>query len=116
MKKCTLFAAIAAIFLLSGCQNYAEKKITEQEYGEKWAFTSAEASLRCYKDGDIKAPVVVLDGKSYGLTGFADAKYGQNDVNALNPYWKKDTRAGKEGLRVDLGTITNDANKLCEGL
>lgn len=116
MGKYKMFAAFAVVLALSGCNDYAQKKITAQEYGGKWAFTSNEATIKCYKDGDIKAPVVVINGVSYGLTGYADAKYGQNDVKALNEHWKKDTRVGREGLMIDLGAITNDANKLCEEL
>ncbi|WP_052502798.1 DUF2511 domain-containing protein [Halarcobacter anaerophilus] len=114
MKTIKLIAAIAVAVMLAGCSNYSDKKVTQDEFGEKWAFTVEEATLGCYKDGDTKAPVVVIDGKSYGLTGYADAKYGQNNLNALDKFWKKDTRAGREGMKIDLSAVTREANKLCE--
>ena len=77
------------------------KKITKTEYGNKWAFKQDEAILKCYTDGDIKSPVVELDGIPYGLTGFADNKYGQSDINAMNKHWL-DNPVYK-GMKVDIG-------------
>ncbi len=113
MKRHVLFV-VATILLLVGCSSNNEKTITAKEYGDKWSFTADTAVIKCYKDGDIKAPVVIINGKPYGLTGYADAKYGQNDVSALNEYLLKDNRPGREGMMIDIGTITSDANNLCE--
>jgi hypothetical protein len=88
-----------------------DKKIYKKDYGDKWAFTSDEAVLVCHNDNDIKSPVVVINSKPYGLTGFADGQYGQSDINAINAVWLKDKTTG---LNVDLGTFTKEALKLCE--
>jgi RNA polymerase subunit RPABC4/transcription elongation factor Spt4 len=91
-----------------------ERKITKAEYGDKWAFTYEKAVLKCYKDGDIKSPIIELNGIPYGLTGFADNKYGQGDLNALNKYWLEDTSPYMKGTHISVGIFTDDALKLCD--
>jgi len=109
------------VLLFSGCETLtpADERVQSQEaivmekgYKSTWPFTVDMVILKCYRVKDIDAPVVVLNGKQYGLTGFADGLYGQNDTNALNPFWRK----GMYGLRVDLQSMTQDALALCEKL
>lgn len=88
------------------------KIVTKTEYGDKWAFKQDKAVLKCYVDGDIKSPIVELDGIPYGLTGFADNKYGQSDINAINKYWLDNPTY--KGLKVDIGTFQKEALKLCD--
>lgn len=110
----TIFIILWVIFSLFDNNQQNERKITKAEYGDKWAFTHDEAVLKCYKDGDIKSPVIEINSIPYGLTGFAEHKYGQSDINALNKYLLKDTRPYMEGLHIDIGIFTDDALKLCK--
>ncbi len=116
MKNLVLF--ILAVFTFLGCSNktYKEKVVTKKEYKEKWPFTVDTAKIGCYKDDDISSPVVIIKDKVYGLTGFADNKYGQKDINALNEVWRYDERPAYKSLkmRVNLGDIESAAKKLCE--
>ncbi len=89
----------------------SSKTIYKKDYCVKWAFTTDEAILKCYKDGDIVSPVIELDGKNFGLTGFADNKYGQSDINAINSYWLDHSEY--KGMKQDLGIFTAEAKKLC---
>lgn len=105
-------AVISAIFIYAIMPDSPNsKEIKKSEYGNKWAFTTDTAKLICYKDGDTNSPVVVVDGKPYGLTGFADGEHGQSDINAINAVWLKDRTTG---LNVDLSPFTKEALKLCE--
>ena len=89
----------------------SSKEINKSDYANKWAFTSDTVTLKCYKDNDINSPVVIVDGKKYGLTGFADNLHGQSDINAINAVWLKDKSTG---ANVDLGTFTKEALELCK--
>lgn len=89
------------------------REITRQELGDKWPFTYDKAVITCYKEKDIKLPVVKVNGKNYGLTGFADNLYGTQDINAINEVWLKDEDKG-QGIYLDLSSITNETLKLCQ--
>jgi RNA polymerase subunit RPABC4/transcription elongation factor Spt4 len=104
-----ILVVVISFFLSDNTVN--DKHIYKKDYGDKWAFTVDEATLVCYKDNDIKSPVIVLDGKAFGLTGFADNIHGQKNLNAINQYWLKDE---KLGINKDLGIFTKEALKLCE--
>ncbi|MEO1927580.1 MAG: DUF2511 domain-containing protein [Nautiliaceae bacterium] len=117
MKKILASLMVVAGLLFLGCSdssnNVKERTITKKELGIYWPFKNADkAIIKCYKDGDIKAPVVVVNGKAYGLTGYADMHYGQNDLKAINKIWADDPRI--KGLKVDLGPITKKALELCD--
>lgn len=91
-------------------ENKQVKIIHKAEYGKNWAITSDTATLKCYKDNDIKSPVIIVNGVTYGLTGFADKKYGQSDLKAFNKIWLKDKETG---ANINLSSFTQDALKLC---
>ena len=117
MKKILASLMVVAGLLFLGCSdssnNVKERTITKKELGIYWPFKNADkAIIKCYKDGDIKAPVVVVNGKAYGLTGYADMHYGQDDLKAINKIWADDPRI--KGLKVDLGPITEKALELCD--
>jgi len=114
VKMVLTIVIVFFIALISFSSSGNEKKITKEEYGDKWAFTYDEAVLKCYKDGDIKSPVIELNGIPYGLTGFADNKYGQSDLNALNKYWLEDTRPYMKGTHISISIFSEDALKLCK--
>ncbi|WP_294964567.1 DUF2511 domain-containing protein [Sulfurimonas sp.] len=99
-------------FVLSLVFSDSKKTIHKEDYGDKWAFTSDSAILKCYEDGDIKSPVVIIDDVPYGLTGFADNKYGQSDLKAFNKVWLQDKN--NPGLMVNTGTFQKEATELCE--
>jgi hypothetical protein len=88
------------------------KTIYKKDYGDKWAFTTDSVILKCFKDGDIESPVVNIDGNNYGLTGYADMHYGQDNLHAIDKFWLKSKKY--EGLQVDLSTFTKEALKLCD--
>jgi hypothetical protein len=114
-NKIIITIIILSIFILaslSGAENGL--KITKAEYGDKWAFIYDEAVLKCYKDDDIKSPVIELKGIPYGLTGFADNKYGQSDLNALKKYWIENAQPFKIGTYISVGVFSDDALKLCK--
>jgi len=109
------------VLMFSGCNTptTADERVQTQEaivikkgYEGTWPFTVDMAVLKCYRGYGTDAPVVVLNGKPYGLTGAADIMYGQSDTSALNPFWRKSAY----GLRVDLHAITQDALALCKKL
>lgn len=99
-------------FIMSSVFSDSEKTIYKKDYGDKWAFKSDSAILKCYKDGDIKSPVVIVDDIPYGLTGFADNKYGQSNLNAFKSVWLKDKN--NAGLMVSTGLFQKEATELCE--
>lgn len=111
MKKVSLILLALIALLSMGC-GVNSKEVTKKEFGIQWPFTYDTATLTCYQDGDIKSPVVTVNGKRYGLTGFADNKYGASDINAINEVWVK--RSDGSGLMVDLGPITKAALELCK--
>ncbi len=114
-NKIIIIVSIVLIFILASLSSPDnELKITKSEYGDKWAFTYDEAVLKCYKDGDIKSPVIELNGIPYGLTGFADNKYGQSDLNALKKYWIENKQPYMEGTYISIGVFSDDALKLCK--
>ena len=92
---------------------YKERVITQKELKNKWPLTVDKAIIRCYKDESEEAPVVIIEGYPFGLTGWADIQYGQKNTKALNRYWKKDT-SNNLGLYIDLSTLTDEALKLCK--
>ena len=87
------------------------RDITKSELGDKWPFKFDNAIISCYKDNIAIMPVVTVNKKSYGLTGWADTRYGQEDINSMNEIWLKDPK--KEGLYIDLSLITKKASELC---
>ena len=117
MKKLLLISLIA--LLIIGCSQEAktkmkERTITKQELGKDWPIkTTDRAIIRCYTEPNgIQAPVVVVDGIPYGLTGYADIHYGQQDLKAFNKIWADDPRL--KGLKIDLSKLTQEAMKLCD--
>jgi hypothetical protein len=86
--------------------------VTPSSLEKKWPFTSNTATLKCYVDGDIESPVVIIEKKTYGLTGFADNKYGQSNINELNKVWLFENKA--QGIRVNLSEVTSIARDLCK--
>lgn len=105
--------AVAIIsFLLSG-DGSNEKTIYKKDYGEKWAFTTDEAKLICVKDDVANMPLIRIEGRNFGLTGYADNRLGQGDINALYKYWLKDEAMGK-GVYKDLDPFMKEAKALCE--
>jgi RNA polymerase subunit RPABC4/transcription elongation factor Spt4 len=107
------FVAIVAIisYFMSG--DIQDKTIYKADYGDRWAFTTDEAKLACFVDEVGISPVIILDGKRFGLTGYADNKYGQGDLNAINKYLLKD-KSIRSGVYKDLGIFTREAKALCE--
>ena len=117
MKK--LIGILTAGMLIIGCSDSKEVKvkertITKQELKNQWPIkTTDKAIIKCYLEPDgTKAPVVVVNGIPYGLTGYADMHYGQNDLKAFNKIWADDPRL--KGLKVDLSKLTDEALKLCD--
>ncbi len=109
-----VISIVIAIFMSFGDDDVSRansKVINKQDYGEKWAFTTDTAILKCYNDDGIESPVIILDGKQFGLTGFADSMHGQNNINAINKYW---LRNEKLGINKDLGIFTEEALELCK--
>ena len=110
--KVAMIAVVMMGITFIGCEGIPESKTiykTDYEKG-KWPFSYDEAILKCYKDDVGEAPLVVINGKSYGLTGYADNMYGAKDINAINEVWLKDESSG---LMIDLGPITDEAKTLC---
>jgi len=117
MKK--LLSIIIAGMLLIGCSDsngvkVKERTITKQELKDQWPIkTTDKAIIKCYLEpSGTKAPVVVVNGIPYGLTGYADMHYGQDDIKAFNKIWADDPRL--KGLKVDLSKLTEEALKLCD--
>ena len=117
MKK--LISILIVGMLLIGCSNsngvkVKERTITKQELKNQWPIKTADkAIIKCYLEPDgTKAPVVIVNGIPYGLTGYADMHYGQNNLKAFNKIWANDPRL--KGLKVNLSKLTDEALKLCD--
>lgn len=110
------FFVFVAIITITTLSNDEEQKsiITKQELGDKWPFTYDSAELECFVDNGIKSPLVTVNGKRYGLTGFADNMYGAGNIDAINAVWLENKDYQGQGLYVDLGPVTNRALALCE--
>ena len=89
-----------------------ERVVTKKEFKDKWPLTVDNAVIACIKDSVGKEPLVIIHGEPYGLAGFADAQYGQNNIQALDKYLAKNPNF--KGLHKDLGAITDEALKLCK--
>ncbi len=87
-------------------------EITPNSVKEAWPLTVEKATLKCYKDGDIVSPVVIVNGVSYGLTGFADNKYGQSNLDAFNKVWKPNPEI--KNAYISISEISNLAKSLCK--
>jgi hypothetical protein len=116
IKVLIISASIVLLFILIGLSggdsdNKQSKTIHKAEYGTKWAITTDTATLKCYNDNGIKSPVIIVDGITYGLTGFADNKYGQSNLKAFHKVWLKDNNTG---ANINLSSFTDDALKLCD--
>ena len=96
--------------------NYKEITISKKTYKKIYPFTVDKVKLGCYYENNTVMPVVIINGKSYGLTGLADMQHGQNNIHALDKYWAKDKRPMMKGLRLDLDYVTKDAKSLCDSL
>lgn len=88
------------------------KVINKSEVKEKWPFTVDKVTLKCYKENDIEMPVVIIEDKTYGLTGFADNIHGQKDINALNKYWLENKEI--KNTRVSISEISKISLSLCK--
>jgi CRISPR/Cas system-associated endoribonuclease Cas2 len=113
VKILLISSAIVLFFIVIGISGDSTdtKIIHKAEYGTKWAITTDTATLKCYNDNGIKSPVIIVDGVTYGLTGFADNKYGQSDLKAFHKIWLKDNTTG---ANINLSSFTDDALKLCD--
>ncbi|SFP61632.1 DUF2511 domain-containing protein [Hydrogenimonas thermophila] len=110
MKK---IALLIVAFIAIGCSSGPQEKVvTKKEFGDKWPLKTDKAIIKCYVDDVGKAPVVIVNGKAYGLTGYADMHYGQNDLKALNEVWADNPKI--KGLKMDLGYLTEKAKELCD--
>ena len=114
-----LFIVIAIIFLKppepiekKETATRYERVVTKKEFKDKWPLTVDNAVIACIKDSVGKEPLVIINGEPYGLTGFADAKYGQNNIQALDKYLAKNPKF--KDLHKGLGVITDEALKLCK--
>lgn len=87
-------------------------EITPNSLKQEWPLTVEKATLKCYKDGDIISPIVIVNGSSYGLTGFADNKYGQSDTSAFTKVWKPNPEI--KGTYINISEITELAKSLCD--
>ena len=88
-----------------------ERAITKKELKDKWPLTVDNAVIACVNDSVGKAPIVIIHGEPYGLTGWADAQYGQKNIKAFNKYWAKNPKI--KGLYKDTDPLKNAALKLC---
>jgi len=92
--------------------------VTKEEYGDAWAFTKDSAVLKCYKDTIAVMPVVVIDKKPYGLTGWADAMHGQGsiglDMDNFNTVWLKNPDDNTS--RIDISPFKKRAEEICSTL
>lgn len=66
MRLRNLLAAMVTA-LLGACGNPLAVEVTAAEFGDKWPFKAAKATLRCID----QARMVEVDGVSYALNGAA---------------------------------------------
>ncbi len=111
-KNFVIFFGIVAVLTYLLVDIPKTKEIHKSQYGQAWAFTSDMATLKCYNDNDTKSPVIIIDGKSYGLTGFADNLHGQSDTDAFNAVWLDDPTM--QGMKVNVNIFTKEALQLCD--
>ncbi|PHM36180.1 hypothetical protein Xmau_04324 [Xenorhabdus mauleonii] len=120
MRKFLLL--VSSVLFLAACDSdspkpankpYNSVEISQESYGDKWAFNTNKVELQCYKGGafveDLKTNTV------YGLTGLANTlkTNGKKDAQDINgsSFWKDNPVTG---TKVSLGQFTDEALKLCE--
>lgn len=90
------------------------KAVSEEDYGNKWAFNSGEVQLQCINGG---AFVMDYDTNAvYAITGLANqlaksGKYPAEDINGSS-FWKENPEL--PGAKISLGPFINDALALCD--
>ena len=100
-----------AFYAVWNSLNIPKETIYKKDYGNKWAFTSDMAMLECFQDSTGKMPVVVVKGKAYGLTGYADNRHGQKNLEAFNEVWLMNAY---NTSHVDIGIFQAKAKELCD--
>jgi hypothetical protein len=134
MRK--LFLATIIISLLISCGSndniLGEKRITKEQFGEKWPFTVSEGTLKCiqYDAKDVNPKMVQgiifeVNGKIYGLNGVAKSwgkklGYSQveeiwaNDREQMNQLIEAGVSEKDATIKMDIGVIINEGLKLCK--
>ena len=112
-----LIAAILALFVLA-CEDNGPT-ISEEDYGDKWPLTVAEAEIHCEQVSD--RPVLAMvwveaDGFAYPLNGTAISllkdKRPELKVRALMSIWRDSPTF--PGSRVNIGPLIDDGLEMCE--
>lgn len=98
MRVLAGIAGVCALGLaLTGCATTQEEwppangVVTREQFEERgltWPLTVDKGTLRCVDE----AIVILVDGKVYGLTGFAKARGAQ----PIDPVWADNTELAKE--------------------
>lgn len=106
-----LGASLLAV--MTGCgtkeiESNGTRTISATEYGDEWAFTVPELTLRCHITRG-SAVTGTYSGVEYGLNGTAN---GSGRYAELKTIWKEHPEI--EGARVSVGKFIEMGLKLCE--
>ncbi|CDH06577.1 conserved exported hypothetical protein [Xenorhabdus bovienii str. oregonense] len=119
MKKLVLL--VSSALFLTACDSEPSKlikplnslEISQESYGDKWAFNADKVELQCYKGGAFVEDL--SDNIVYGLTGLANTlkTNGKKEVQNINgsSFWKDNPSTG---VKVSLSPFTNEALTLCD--
>ncbi|PHM65712.1 hypothetical protein Xsto_01864 [Xenorhabdus stockiae] len=118
MRKVLILAG--ALFLTAcdseqseSTKSYNSLEISQESYGDKWAFNADKAELQCYKGGVFVEDL--SDNTVYGLTGLANTlkTNGKKEAQNINgsSFWKDNPYTG---AKVSLSPFTNEALTLCD--
>lgn len=91
------------------------KKITKQEYGEKWPLTVNEGYISCHNS----AIVFECNDKLYPVNGTAKSRYDTNSkYNDISEIWAYDDELnrldGIQKYKKDITPIIEAGLKICE--
>jgi|LGVE01.1.fsa_nt_gb hypothetical protein len=101
-----LLLLVTAIGTLTGCKSGRE--VSKEEFGEQWPFTVGSGRVECVKE---LAFVFKVNGKTYGLNGFADS-WGISNAD-LKDIWLRDPKYPDLELWVSIGAIQQAAEEQC---
>ncbi|WP_053014250.1 MULTISPECIES: DUF2511 domain-containing protein [Xenorhabdus] len=121
MRKFLLI--LSSALLLTACDSeqseptkpYNSLEISQESYGDKWAFNADKVELQCYKGGAFVEDLSDKDNTVYGLTGLANTlkTNGKKEAQNINgsSFWKDNLSTG---AKVNLSPFTNEALTLCD--
>ena len=93
-RTCAIWTAVV-VFSVSACGRVSSRTISSAEYGQRWPFSFATATLECntYK-GRPLVTVTSPDDRMFGLNGAA------LDSDLALHHWREALSTGRTGLDV----------------